>query len=138
MHHLKAFEVDITPPEATLTYELDDTFFELFEESLVEKGQLKVTLQVHRARSNVHLSFHIIGTIVLICDRSLATFDYPIELDRKIKLTFGHKKVELAADLYMIEQHTTRLNVAQHLYDFISLAVPMKRLHPRFEVELQE
>jgi hypothetical protein len=32
----------------------------------------------------------------------------------------------------MLEQRTTSINIAQHIYDFVSLEVPMKKLHPCF------
>ena len=123
---------------AVLTYALDDTFFALFEESLLEKGQLKATLKTHRTPSNVQLLFSIAGEVELVCDRSLATFNYPIDIEREVNLKLGHENTEIDVNLYMIKQHTATLNVAQHLYDFISLAVPMKKLHPKFSSELEE
>jgi len=138
MVHLKAFEVDIVRPPAVLTYELDDSFFALFEESLLEKGQLKAILKMNRTHSTVQLLFSIAGEVELVCDRSLTTFNHPIALEREVNLKLGHENTELDADLYMIEQHTATFNIAQHLYDFISLAVPMKKLHPRFQTELEE
>jgi uncharacterized metal-binding protein YceD (DUF177 family) len=30
------------------------------------------------------------------------------------------------------------LNVAQHVYDFINLAIPMKKIHPRFQEEEED
>ncbi len=129
---LKAFEVDITQPCTMLTYDLGETFFGLFEESLLEQGKLTAAVKVARKNSNIELLFSIVGIVVLVCDRSLATFDYPVHIEKKVTFRLGHEYKELAADLYMIERETVTINIAQHIYDFVNLEVPMKKLHPRF------
>jgi len=44
----------------------------------------------------------------------------------------GHENKELITELYTLEHKTATINIAQHIYDFVSLEVPMKKLHPRF------
>jgi uncharacterized metal-binding protein YceD (DUF177 family) len=41
-------------------------------------------------------------------------------------------------NVLQIVPETQYINVAQHLYDYIGLAIPMKKLHPRFVEEDQE
>jgi uncharacterized metal-binding protein YceD (DUF177 family) len=41
-------------------------------------------------------------------------------------------------NVLQIVPETQFINIAQHLYDFIGLAVPMKKLHPRFIEETDE
>jgi uncharacterized protein len=131
MVSLQTFEVDIIQPRGVLTYELGATFFGLFENSLLEKGTLTTTVRVNRKPSNIQLLFSILGTVALVCDRSLEVFDYPIHIEKEVNFKLGHKNQELAAELYMLERQTSTINIAQHVYDFVSLEVPMKKLHPR-------
>ncbi len=135
MINLKALNVDLFRPSGVMSYDLDENFFELFEDSLIKKGKLAVTVRVKRGVRDIHMLFNIIGEVELICDRSLENFSYPIQLEKKVSFKLGQENRELDVDLYMIEQHATTTNIAQYLYDFISLAVPMKRLHPRFQTE---
>jgi uncharacterized metal-binding protein YceD (DUF177 family) len=53
-------------------------------------------------------------------------------------MKFGPENKELDEDLWEITPETQQINVAQHLYDFIALSLPMKKLHPRFLEELDE
>jgi len=129
---LKAFEVDIIQPHGVLIYNLGATFFELFENSLLEKGELTVTVKVDRKRSNIQLLFSITGAVELICDRSLETFAYPVNIEKEMSFRLGHENKELITELYTLEHKTATINIAQHIYDFVSLEVPMKKLHPRF------
>ena len=132
MVSLQAFEIDITQPHAVLTYNLEAAFFMLFENSILEKGKLATTVKVDRKPGNIRLLFSIVGAVALVCDRSLEAFDYPIHIEKKVNFKLGHENKELAAELYLLEQRTTTINIAQHIYDFVSLEVPMKKLHPRF------
>ena len=127
---LAAFDVDIVQPNRVLTYELAGSFFALFEHSLLDQGQLTATVQVNKTANHLQLLFNITGHVVLQCDRTLAPFDYPIQLAQEVNFQLGPENKELDVDLYMITPNTTTINIAQHLYDFISLAVPMKKIHP--------
>src|SRR3569832_574577 len=133
MVSLETFEVDITQPYYMVEYELGSTFFGLFGQSLVEKGKLTATIKVTRRPKCVQLLFSIRGVVVLVCDRSLVTFDYPVNLEKEVIFKLGYENKEIDENFYIIEQHTTTLNIAQHQYDFISLAVPMKKIHPQWK-----
>ena len=131
---LEAFDVDIVQPSGILTYELEAAFFGLFENSLLERGKLTAKVRVNKPPTNIQLLFSIKGGVELVCDRSLEPFDYPIQLEKKVDFKLGHEHKELDENLYMIEQHAPTINIAQHLYDFVSLAIPMKKIHPKLEV----
>ena len=127
---LAAFDIDIAQPDEVLVYELGADFWELFEDSLVEKGKLTAKVSINKSPRSLQLLFDIQGAVALVCDRSLEVFDYPIQVEKKVDFKWGHETKELDTDLYMIETHAATLNIAQHLYDFVSLAIPMKKIHP--------
>ena len=45
------------------------------------------------------------------------------------------EETELDENVIQIKHDAQKINIAQHLFDFIGLAIPMKKLHPRFEQE---
>ena len=132
---LTAFDLDISRPADAHTYHIDAVFWSMFEHSLIEEGTLTVVAKATRSPSEVIVTLAIQGTIALVCDRSLEAFDYPIALNKEITFRLGYENKEIDEDLYVIEQGTTSINLAQHLYDFISLAVPMKKVHPCFSTD---
>ena len=133
MATLKTFDIDTFQPDAVYTYQLEDSFFAMFENTLLHQGQLTATAQLSKTPSNIQLLFHIQGHVVLACDRSAEAFDHPISLTQAVNFKLGAEDKELDANLYMIAPQTAIINVAQHLYDFIHLAVPMKKLPPSYE-----
>jgi uncharacterized protein len=135
---LQELAIDI-PRQSTgsneLSYQLDKGFFQLFESSLIENGQLVVNVKLDKSSRHIQLSFEIEGELELICDRSLEQFSHPIFIERTVYFKLDHENKELDLDLYMIEETSSTINLAQHIYDFVTLAVPMKKLHPRFRTE---
>ncbi len=81
------------------------------------------------------MDFEITGSVELTCDRSLEVFDEPIHIFEKFIYKYGDRHEEITDELEMIPHGTATINIAQHIYDFIAVSIPMKRLHPRFRDE---
>lgn len=116
-------------------YELGRDFFALFEQPLVEEGQLHADVELIKTELLLTLNFHIQGTVRLTCDRSLDEFDQPLDIEEQLLVRFGDENKELDDNVLQITPDTQVLPLAQHLYDYIGLALPMKKLHPRFQDE---
>jgi uncharacterized metal-binding protein YceD (DUF177 family) len=114
-------------------FELGDAFFRRYGTSLVSGGNLKATAALNKHETFIETDFKITGNIVLVCDRSLDPFDFPVDLEKKIIFKFGHEDAEISEDILTISYGTESLELGQFMYEFIGLAVPMKKLHPRFQ-----
>jgi uncharacterized protein len=83
----------------------------------------------------IQLFFHIIGTVELICDRTLEPFDFLLDIHQKLILKYGEEDEELTDEIAIISKNTQQINIAQYVYEFIGLAIPMKKLHPSLAQE---
>ena len=63
-------------------------FFACFENSLFTTGNCEVKVNFEKSETMISSHFAIKGIIELVCDRSLETFDFPIELEEKIFFKF--------------------------------------------------
>jgi uncharacterized metal-binding protein YceD (DUF177 family) len=81
------------------------------------------------------VEFGIKGVAKLVCDRSLEPFDFPIDTTSKVVFKYGEEDVELTEELVVINRETASLELGQYIFEFIALAIPMKRLHPKFQDE---
>jgi uncharacterized protein len=113
-------------------FEGDDEFFSLYEQDLVQKGNFKATIILDKSETMIQMKYVIEGSVELICDRSLDEFDFLINLSEKMILKFGDHNEELSDEMMLIDRNTPAINVAQDIFDFIALQIPMKKLHPRF------
>lgn len=133
---LNKYEIKIqglTEGEHEFEFEMGDAFFQAFEQDLIEQGDFKASVLLDKSTSMLRLNFHITGSARLTCDRSLDEFDYPIELDEAYLFKFGNEPNFAADEMEVIPFGSVDVNIAQHLFDFIALAVPVKKLHPRYE-----
>jgi len=116
-------------------FKFDSRFFDLFEQSIIEKGAGDVKVSLDKTASMLTLTFELDAKIELICDRSLDSFMYPVVESKKVRLKFGDHWEELNDDLILIPVNTQKIDVAQFVYEFLTLAIPMKKLHPRYQDE---
>ncbi len=113
-------------------WEIGDSFFEAFEDSLVEKGSFNVSLTLERSETMMVLEIDMKGVANLICDRSLEEFDLPIHILERVIYKYGDKFEELDDTLFTIPYEADSLDLSRLFYDLIAVQVPIKRLHPRF------
>jgi uncharacterized metal-binding protein YceD (DUF177 family) len=135
---LKQFYIDIlnlSNKKHEFEFVGDDSFFVLFEQSLIQKGSFNAKLTIDKSETMMQLFFQIKGVVELICDRTLEPFDYPLELDQKLILKYGEETQELTDEIEIISRDAQRINVAQYIYEFIGLAIPMKKIHPKLAGE---
>ncbi|GAB4124360.1 MAG: DUF177 domain-containing protein [Raineya sp.] len=121
--------------EYSFSWKGDASFFEAFEDSLIEKGSFEAKLLLRKSEALLHLQFAIKGELGLVCDRSLEDFAYPFETTGTQILRFSDHTEPLTDEMELITRGTAEINVAHYIYELIALAVPMKKLHPKFWAE---
>ncbi|MCD7899023.1 MAG: DUF177 domain-containing protein [Bacteroides sp.] len=121
---LKGMQADILTEE----YLLDNIFFADIDGPEVQKGKVKVALQVKKTARAFELSFQIDGSVWVPCDRCLDEMELPINTSEKLMVKFGRTYGE-EGDIIVVPEEDGDVNVAWFMYEFISLAVPMKHVH---------
>ena len=114
-------------------WDIDNTFFEALTEPIINKGQLKVVAKVQKSEHMVLVDLIISGNVTLECDRSLEEFLFPLETETRHFFKFASEFEELSEDVTNIPFNTEKINIAQLIYETIGIAVPMKKLHPKFQ-----
>jgi uncharacterized metal-binding protein YceD (DUF177 family) len=119
-------------------FELNDAFFAHFDQNLVNGGNLNVHVTLDKSELLLNFTFHISGTVRLTCDRSLDEFDFPIDTVQTLRVRYGDEEMELDENILQIKHGAQKFNIAQHLFDFIGLQIPIKKLKPEFQKEIDE
>ena len=114
-------------------FEIRDSFFESFEDSLVTKGNGHCRMDLKKTETMMTMDFEFDLGVELVCDRSLDTFTFPIKEKHELIVKFGEHDEELSEDLLVISRETQTFDTAPILYELINLAIPMKKLHPRYD-----
>lgn len=114
-------------------YDLGEAFFREFGTDLVSQGKFRAEVALNKHETFIEADFNIKGNAVLVCDRSLEPFDFPIDSKHSIVFKFGDVNEEMSDEIIMIHRDTATLELGQYMYEFIALAIPMKKLHPKFQ-----
>ncbi|TDQ10089.1 uncharacterized metal-binding protein YceD (DUF177 family) [Pedobacter metabolipauper] len=106
-------------------FEVDNNFFDAFEYSLVKKGSLNVAVELDKQETMLILQFRINGTIVLDCDKCLAEFNAPLEVQERQIVKFAEDELE-SDDLEIISlsKKESEIDVSALIYEFITVSVP--------------
>lgn len=116
--------------EHTFTYRLGKVFFTNMESPDVRDADLEVVLKVNYNGDIYNFDFKIDGEVTLLCDRCLDELQWPIEASYEISVKYGDDYNDDSDTLLEIPYSDNDLNVAYMIYDTVSLAIPMKHVHP--------
>jgi uncharacterized metal-binding protein YceD (DUF177 family) len=114
-------------------FEVDNRFFAEFEGGLADQGQVNVRLTLEKQSSLMIFWFDIQGTVNVQCDRCLEMYDQEIKSQDKIFVKYGEKNFVDGDDVIWVSVNDYQLNVSQLIYEFIGLAIPIKKIHPNDE-----
>lgn len=111
-------------------FEIDDKFFEAFENSVIEKASVYADVTMLKEETMLTFTFRFDGFIVRTCDRCLEEFRMPVHEMRAMVVKFGEAADNDTDDVVVINPGEHHLNLAPHLYDFLTLMVPIRSVHP--------
>lgn len=114
----------------TIDFEIDNKFFENFEESEVKEGSLIASIEIDKRSSHVDLVIRVSGSVRINCDRCLEPFSQPIGNENRLLVKFGKSLEDISPDIISVPADERELDLQQHIYEFIMLALPIKRVHP--------
>jgi uncharacterized metal-binding protein YceD (DUF177 family) len=67
---------------------------------------------------------------LMICDVSLESYRESLTCQKKHIVKFGLTSEELSDEISTIDMGMQILNVSGYIYEFVSLEIPMKKVHP--------
>lgn len=128
MKALKQFSIPFTGLKLgkhQFEFDIDKSFFDAFEYSLVKNGALKANVELDKQETMLILAFHIAGTIQLSCDKCLADFAQKIEINERQIVKFAEDELE-SDDLEIINlnKRETNIDVSGLIYEFITVSIP--------------
>ena len=118
----------MTVPTATLEMDIDNEFFALIDAPEVQKGKARVTVTVTKKTGLFALNFNIDGYVIVTCDRCLDEMEQPIQTTGTLSVKLGDDFGE-EGDTVIVPERDGFINVAWYIYEFVALAIPIKRVH---------
>ena len=119
-------------------FSVDASLFEEFNPDLLEGANLAVSLELVKSESMIESNVAIQGDIDLICDRSLRSFKEELDIQERVFFKFGEEAKELSEDVMVIPYYQQEIDFLPTVYDLVSVAIPMKKLHPDYREDDEE
>jgi uncharacterized protein len=105
---------------------IKDDFFKAFESSLSVQ-EIKVNIDFIKSTNMFTLDISLAGYINTECDRCLNDMKLPIRGEYQLLVKITDNELEDEDDLIYIGSSDYKINIAQHLFDYIYLSIPIKK-----------
>jgi uncharacterized metal-binding protein YceD (DUF177 family) len=136
MGHRRDFEiafVGLKPGIHEYSYEIKDKFFEPFQQQDFRNCKAQVKLSLDKKTGFMLLKFEVGGTLEVTCDRcnNNLPFDLWDEFNITVKMVEEPELMneqEEDPDVYYIGRGENHIDVANWIYEFINLSIPMQKV----------
>lgn len=122
----------------TFDFTIDDRFFAQYGSEILQGGDFEAKVVLDKHETFIDADFMIKGNAKLVCDRCLEPFDEPVKVHKKIMFKYGPEPAEISDEIIIITRDQDQLELGQYMYEFISLEIPIKKLHPKFRDEEED
>lgn len=111
-------------------FEIGDEFFKGFEYFEGVLGKANIVVNLLKESNMLIFDFNIVGELNLQCDRCLGFFNQEIDGQYKLFVKYGNQFLEESEEIIVIPASESRINLHQYIFEFVSLLVPVKKVHP--------
>jgi uncharacterized metal-binding protein YceD (DUF177 family) len=115
-------------------FEIGNSFFESMEYSIIEQGNVKVTLELDKKETMMIALFHAEGTINTLCDRCNTPMDLEIDGGYKLIYKFGLEEEEDEM-LVVLHPDSYQIDITNPIYELITTQLPLRVLHDEGECD---
>lgn len=112
------------------SFEVDDKFFERFDYSDVNLGNIHVEVSMEKQDRMLIFNFSIQGHVIIPCDRCLVKMEYPVKGTERLIIKFGLERKEETEEILIIPETESHIDISGFIYEYIMLLLPFRRVHP--------
>ena len=125
--------VGLKPGVHEYNYEVDEKFFANYSQADFSNCQASIKIKLEKNTSFMMLKFEIGGSVNVICDRCGNTLPMNLwdEFNMVVKPVENPDEMnesEEDPDIFYISRTESHLHLADWIYEFVSLSIPMQRM----------
>ena len=120
----------LKPGSYEYEYELDGDFFSQFENDDLRECRVSFRVNLERKERLLVFDFGFEGEVTMECDRCLGTMQVPVSGEQKLFVKFGEAESCDDDDVVFLPEGESEIDLAQWMYEFVAVAIPMVHSHP--------
>ena len=109
-------------------FEIDNAFFEELDYSLIQKGDVHVSIDLEKKETMLIVLFDLKGTVEAECNLCTEPVDFKIDNTFQLIYKFGLEEMD-DETIIVIHPDTYQVDVAQPIYEFITVSLPQRIVH---------
>ena len=96
--------VGLEPGNHQFEFEVNDSFFEHFEFSLIQHGNIHVTVDLEKMERMMIFNIRLEGEVLVTCDRCTDEFNFPLSDTQQLIVKLGAEYMEESEDVVVIPE----------------------------------
>ena len=117
------------------SYELDNTFFEGYENEELREGKVNFEVVLERRERMLMFAFSFRGVVKTTCDRCLGEMEVPVEGEEKLCVKFSDTETSEDENVVYLPESAYQIDLAQWLYEYVAVRMPMQHVHREGECD---
>lgn len=113
-------------------FDVTDTFFETFEYSIIQKGDVRINFVLDKKDTMMVGEFQLEGTVKTACDRCNDSIEVPIEGEFRLVYKFADEDDE-DETLVIVFPEEFEINIKNSLLEFMNVLLPSRSIHDEGE-----
>jgi len=111
-------------------YSVDDGFFEGIDYSEIKEGKIDLHVALAKEPKAMTFTFTFKGGVKVVCDRCGDEYMQEIEGENNLYVRYGAEYREESDDVIVIPTEQREFDIHTLAYEYIVLALPIRRVHP--------
>ena len=113
-------------------FQISKDFLDDFEETEIKDLNFKVDVFMVKTSRHLGFEFHMDGFVIIPCDRCLENFKLDLNFDKQLFVIFADETSDITDidDRMNLSRKEDKINLAKHFYDYITLQIPLQKVHP--------
>lgn len=120
-------------------WDLGKEFFALFGNSDIRDARVSADAKMVKSGDSAVVDILLTGSVTVLCDRCLAPLQIPVSEQIPLSVKFGagatgaedrSERSGTTNEEVFLSDEEAALDLSQIVYDYVCLAIPMKRVHP--------
>jgi len=133
--HYKIPFAGLKPGVHEFMFKVTETFFESYEYSEIEKANCHIKLTMEKQSTMLLLNFEVAGTVDLPCDRCSERLEIALNGEYGLIAKFSDVKTQNTEEIIYLSSSEYQIDVREFIYEFIQLAVPIRKVHKEGECD---
>ena len=115
--------------------DLDERFFEGFENGEIEGGRVHFDVRMERTERLTMLNIRMEGTLSTWCDRCLGSMEVPVQGEETLQIRQSDTEQSDDEQVAILPEDATEIDLAPWLYEYAAVRLPMRHMHPDGECD---